>query len=325
MTQTGTATPRTPPLHSLRAFDAVARGGSMQAAAAELHVTPGAISQQIKVLEHHLGLRLFDRKPRQLVLTADGEHFHRQIRRPLQALEEAASGLTPHSRPWLRVSATPTLANRWLQPLLSEWASLHSDLSIHLQADSNLTRFTHDNFDLAIRHCIQPGAHLEHQWLFAETCVAVCSPQYLAAHPAATATKALDWHRVTLLHHHNPWGWADWLEVHGLPTAALHRPGQHFSHTLLAISAALQHQGVVLTPVDWIRDDLSRGALLTLDHAPWSTGYHFYAVWPKRRPRPGVVKFVQWLALRQADLVNGTTSARHAIRPGHANEATTGG
>ena len=125
----------TPPLVALRAFDAAARLGRFREGADELGVTPGAVSRHIKALEMRLGLRLFDRFNRSVVLTADGRRLAQGVADAFERLESALEAVRPGRSRQLRISALPSLAGKWLSPRLHRFSEDNPDLDLIVFAE----------------------------------------------------------------------------------------------------------------------------------------------------------------------------------------------
>src|SRR5882724_8644551 len=128
------STPRLP-LQTLPAFRAVARTQNLRAAADELHLTPSAVSQQIKLLEEQIGLLLFDRRGRRVVLNAAGEALQRAVEPALDRLDEglrAAAALAAGTMQRMRVTLLPSFAQRWFLPRMARWRQQHPEIAIEL-------------------------------------------------------------------------------------------------------------------------------------------------------------------------------------------------
>ena len=144
---------RLPPLNAVRAFEAAARHLSFTRAAEELHVTQAAISHQVKALEVYLGLKLFRRLNRALVLTEDGQTYLPPVKRIFDQLYDATRRLTEsEARGKLTVSALPSLAARWLVPRLGRFRAAHPDIDIRLAPATHLVDFAREDVDVAIRY-----------------------------------------------------------------------------------------------------------------------------------------------------------------------------
>ena len=140
---------RLPPLNAVRAFDAVARLGSVRAAAEELAVTPAAVSQQLRVLEANLGLALTQRDGRGIALTEAGRGWHGEIARHLRAIAVAAERVRPGRRV-VQVSVVPSFGSRWLMPRLPLFTAQQPEIEVRIDATATLVDLTRDPVDLAI-------------------------------------------------------------------------------------------------------------------------------------------------------------------------------
>lgn len=141
---------RAPKLNALRMFDAAARHGSFRTAAEELHLTQGAVAQQVRGLEADLGVALFERKARGLSPTAEGARYHDAVRRALGIIDRATQALRPADTA-VRLSVPPSFASKWLVPRLAGFAAAHPDILLDTTASETLTDFRRDGIDLAVR------------------------------------------------------------------------------------------------------------------------------------------------------------------------------
>src|SRR5262245_56143132 len=183
---------RLPPLNALKAFEATARQLSLRKAALELHVSPGAVSHQIRNLEEHLGVQLFQRLGRGLRLTQAGQAALPLLRQGFDSLAEAVQQMRDSDRrEALRVWAPPSFAAKWLVPRLSHYAARHPGIDIELSAsldlvgESHAAEWTHGAFsqqglDLAIGFGdgVYPGCRVDK--LFPVSAIPLCSPRLLA-------------------------------------------------------------------------------------------------------------------------------------------------
>ena len=175
---------RLPPLNALRAFEAAARHLNFSRAADELSVTPGAVSQQIQNLEDYVGVALFKRTPKGLLLTDPAQIALPALREAFDRLAEAASMLTAAvDGRRLTVTVPPSFASKWLLPRLGAFEALHPDVDVWVSAGMELTDFTSGEIDLAIRYGAGRYPGLEVIRLMQETVIPVASPELLANHP----------------------------------------------------------------------------------------------------------------------------------------------
>ena len=284
---------RLPPLNALRAFEAAARHQSFVAAAEELHVTQGAVSRHVRLLEEHLGVALFRRQAQGVRLTAAGRSLLPDVSAAFERIEAAARRVRRGERE-LRVGAAPTLAGRWLLRRLARFHAAHPEMRIILAWMSGYEDFRAGAFDAAIVP-VDVGdrrpATLEAQLLRREALSPACAP---GRAPALVAPASLT--AETLLHpstHHEDWRL--WLRAAGLPLD-LAEGGIAF-HTLeMAISAAIGGLGVAMVDLLLVQDELAQGILV----APFDlvvregTGYLLVAE-RGRLDEPALAAFRHWL------------------------------
>jgi LysR family transcriptional regulator, glycine cleavage system transcriptional activator len=285
---------RLPPLNAVRAFDAVARLGSVRAAADELAVTPAAVSQQLRVLEAHLGIALTRRQGRGLTLTDPGRSWHGEIARHLRAIALAAERVRPGRRV-VQVTVVQSFGSRWLMPRLTKFTAREPEIEVRIDASPVLADFARDPFDLAIREGRGVYPEAESVRLFPLEFVPVASPAVARALSRRNGT--LDWSRARLLHEVSYDYWPDWIAAAGVTDVDVAR-GLFFSHTMLALDAACEGQGVALAPLCLADRELARGALAIVDPRPFAPGTGIYLAWPRRGLRtlsPAAVAFRDWL------------------------------
>ncbi|NJO34083.1 MAG: transcriptional regulator GcvA [Rhodospirillales bacterium] len=236
-----------PPLNSLRAFDATARHLSFSKAAQELHVTPAALSHQIRGLEDQLGLKLFHRRARSIELTEAARTIHPGIRAGFEAIREAVERLDRGKQDRLLVvSSTPGLTAKWLVPRLYKFLALHPDIETRITASVSYANFATDDIDVGIRlsNGVHPDLYVEklsEEWL-----LPLCSPRLLAGqHPLKTPQ---DLKHFTLIQVDLPGvvpSWTDWMEMVGVDGIDSTR-GLRLNVADHALDAASEGVGVVL-------------------------------------------------------------------------------
>lgn len=285
-----------PPLNALRAFDAAGRCGSINGAAAELCVTPAAISRQIRLLESHLGLRLFFRQHRGIVLTEEGHHYHADIACLFAGLRRATAGLTGRSeRKVFNIRAPHSVAMRWLLPRLAGFHVEHPDIDVKLNTSVTPPDFDREDIDAGI--CMGKGQWrgLQSYKLMVNELVPVCSPEKLSRlrEPADLAGE-------TLLHTlARPDYWQLWLRAAGVHHIDLAR-GMRYESSALAYEAALEGYGVAIAQKALVEKELNEGRLVMPFDLQVDLGAEtYYFVLPpdtyKRRSRE-LVKFRSWIA-----------------------------
>ncbi|WP_293576690.1 LysR substrate-binding domain-containing protein [Phaeobacter sp.] len=273
-----------PPLNSLRAFDAAGRRLSFRSAADELGVTQGAVAQQVRQLEAHLEVVLFERVPKGLAFTSVGRRFHNRIASAFADLRSATSELKPEPNKVL-ISVTPTFAAKWLIPNLPDFAAAHPDVDLRIMATERVSSFHSDGIDLAVRQGSPPfGASLDATLLFKQSLIAVAAPQFAdnggALLEPETLAKQLKVHDA-----HDQW-----------PSYLAHLGTQdqsprhlHLSQTSLAVDAAIAGQGVALVSRFLVAHDLASGRLVEVGPAWDASGSDFYILIPRTAKRNGTV------------------------------------
>lgn len=269
---------RLPPLNAVRAFDAVARLGSVRAAAEELAVTPAAVSQQLRVLEAHLGLALVQRQGRGLALTDPGRTWHGEIARHLRAIALAAERVRPGRRV-VQVTVVQSFGSRWLMPRLTKFTEREPAIEVRIDASPVLADLARDPFDLAIREGRGVYPEAEAVRLFALEFVPVATPATLRK--LRRRDGRIDWSRARLLHEVSYDYWPDWVAMAGVADVDVAR-GLFFSHTMLALDAACEGQGVALAPLPLAERELARGTLVIVDPRAYAPGTGIWLAWPRK-------------------------------------------
>jgi LysR family glycine cleavage system transcriptional activator len=285
---------RLPPLNAVRAFDAVARLGSVRAAADELAVTPAAVSQQLRVLEAHLGIALTQRQGRGLILTDSGRTWHGEIARHLRAIGLAAERVRPGRRV-VQVTVVQSFGSRWLMPRLNKFTAREPEIEVRIDASPVLADLTRDPFDLAIREGRGVYPEAESVRLFALEFFPVASPAVASDMRRKDGT--VDWSHARLLHEVTYDYWPDWIAMTGAADLDVAR-GLFFSHTMLALDAAVEGQGVALAPPPLTEREVARSALEIIDNRGFSPGTGIYLAWPRRGLRtlsPAATAFRDWV------------------------------
>jgi LysR family glycine cleavage system transcriptional activator len=290
----------TPSLNALRAFEAASRHLNFRLAGLELGVTQGAVAQQIRALEAELGLKLFERQPRTLVLTHNGQRYATDVRRAFQMLATATQGLRPEPQ-HVTVSVTPTFATKWLIPRLADYTRRHPGVDLRILATERLAHFQTEAVDLAVRYGRPPfGPGLAADLLFEECLVAVGSPLLLRRSGAPETVGDID--RYVLLHDSQS-AWADYFAHCKPPAPGAPAPTPQaiwFNQTTLVIDAALTGQGLALVQKEFVAQDLSAGRLAKVFDEEQRTGAGYDLVAPRRQRAPEVVAGVKAWLLGQA-------------------------
>lgn len=289
-----------PPLRALQAFEAFGRLGSVSGAAQELGVTSGAISQQLKVLEDHLGVAVVFKDGRRAALTSEARIYHElvtsgfdRLRYAQQVMSQRKSGVD------LKVSGLPTLLLNWLNPQLHKFQTSTSEVPIRLesthvepdaQMQGHMFRLTYGSVSQRFPHA---------RALFTDSCFPVCSPDFLERHPQAiTAPGLIDLPLIEI-----DWGlayaevphWRDWFEFRGLEEVTI-RPIAVHSLSSSALEAAAAGQGVTLAQLSFSATDLETGRLVRLSPEALPMPEPYYVCWGRTTlDQPNARDFLNWL------------------------------
>jgi LysR family transcriptional regulator, glycine cleavage system transcriptional activator len=304
---------RLPPLNSLRAFEAVARHLSISKAAEELSVTPAAVSHQIKTLEDHLGVALFRRDKRNLLLSDAGQACLPGIREAFERLASAIGEIDSLGLGGiLTVSVAPSFAAKWLVPRLDRFQAKHPEIDVRVSASMQITDFSRDDVDMAIRYGAGRYPDLVVERLMDEAVFPVCSPKLMKGKNALTTPQALKQH--ALLHDDSPDGdescptWAMWLKAAGVDDVDASR-GPRFNQSSLVIEAAILGRGVALAKANLAAADLAEKRLIKPFEMSVPVDFAYYVVCPKAKLNlPKVALFRDWLRAEAAAV--GTVSGR---------------
>jgi len=293
-----------PPLRALHAFEAAARHLSFAAAANELGVTPTAISHQIRQLEEACGVKLFQRRPRPLLLTSAGARLSPALRNGFDALAAAVALLADEDvQAPLRVTSPSAFASKWLVPRLPKWRDENPTIPLEIIGTDAVLDVRAGAADVAIRYARKPPLDLVAHEVFRDAYVPVCSPRLLEQHgPVARAADLL---RLPLIHY--DWitrdpdapTWRQWLDVARSidpdvkPLDKVY--ALSFREELHAIDAVVGGQGVAICSDVVVSNELRNG-LLVQAHPLALPGYGFYLVAMAQSPQGPVIEaFSRWM------------------------------
>lgn len=295
-----------PPLTELRAFEAAARHLSFKLAAAELGVTPTAISHQLKLLERHCGQPLFRRRPRPLALTRAGQQLFPVVREGFATFAEALGKIRGGGASGrLGLTATNAFTARWLVPRLPHWREMYPRLKLDIIGTDAVLDLDSGDVDLAIRYARKPpvtGASVE---LFRDEFYAVASPR-LVGHSGRLLRPA-ELSRLPLIEAEWPADdpdaprWESWQRAarrrHRTASDVTMVPSISFREELHAIEAAISGQGVAICSTVLVAPELAHGALVPVSRVKLS-GYGFYIVHRAEHPKMDLIKaFTSWARL----------------------------
>lgn len=294
-----------PPLNALRAFEAAARHLSLSVAANELNVTPAAISHQVRLLEDHIGLPVFERSGRGLVLTDAGAAGLRDLREGFAHLSDAMDAIASLGEGGaLSVSVAPSFAAKWLLPRLQSFERERPEFDVHVSASMQLVDFARDRFDVAVRYGAGGYSDVFFEKLLPESVVPVCSPALLGG---AVLRSARDLIGLTLLHDDSPDNdpscpnWDMWLRAAGVEDGDVDR-GPRFNQGSLVIEAAVLGRGVALAKSTLAAADLQAGRLVRPIATERPVDFAYYFVTPRAKLNlPKVIYFRDWLRRQVAE------------------------
>jgi LysR family transcriptional regulator, glycine cleavage system transcriptional activator len=282
------------PLSAVRIFEAAARLRSFTRAAEELNITQAAVSWQVKALEQRLGQPLFQRLPREVVLTPSGERLARAATESLSILRSAVSDLTETDEGVLAITTLQTAATQWLGPRIGAFQLAHPKLAVRMETTSKVVDMTRENLDVAIRSGAGEWPGLESHFLFPNSATVVCSPEVRDRLGGLSRPKdVLDAPLIGI-----PEEWNAWFRAAGLKQA---RPEDEpyrlaADNQVLEIASALAGHGLVLASPIFFAADIAAGRLVRPFEMtiPFGAGY-WLAYRKDRRRSPKIVAFRDWL------------------------------
>ena len=292
-----------PPLNALRAFEAAARHLSLTRAASELNVTPGALSHQIRGLEEHLGLKLFERGVRSIALTGAGKALQPGLQAGFQHIRDALASLDRLGDPRvLVISASPGFTSKWLAPRLYRFSMACPEIDVRISSSIRNANFITDGVDAALRNLpvdAAPDDILDVEKLVDLALAPVCSPAFFDKYgpfPSPGMLKGLPLiHDDSLAGRADVPSWADWFAAAGVRDADVSR-GLRFSSADHALDATVEGAGVLLVFDALAYDDLRTGRLVRPFELALPSGRCYAFVCLKsRRESANVKAFRAWL------------------------------
>jgi LysR family transcriptional regulator, glycine cleavage system transcriptional activator len=303
-----------PPLNALRAFESAGRHLSFTKAAAELNVTQAAVSHQIKALEERLGLTLFKRQNRRLLLTDAGQAYLPSVRDTFEGLARATERLLARDRGGaLTASVLPSFAAKWLVPRLGRFREAHPEIDVRLSTDLSLSDFNRADVDVAIRYGQGGYPGLESVRLMTEELFPVCSPALLRGDKPLRKPSDLQFH--TLLHDDFQVDWRLWLLAAGVKGVDPAR-GPTFTDSSMVIQAAVEGQGVALARSVLSASDLAAGRLVKPFEVSMPASWAYYLVYPPAtRDSPKIAAFRNWLLVEAKATANAALALAKPVSP----------
>jgi LysR family glycine cleavage system transcriptional activator len=280
-----------PPLNALRAFESAARHLSFTRAADELHVTQAAISHQVKALEERLGIKLFRRLPRRLLLTDEGQALLPDLRDAFNRLALAVERISARSAAGtLTVSSMTTILMTWLVPRLPRFQEAHPEIDVRLMTTQRLVDFTREDIDVAIRFGTGKWPGVKAERMFGEVLTPLCGKRFIDEIKSPADLRDLPLIRST-----EEDEWPIWFAAAGVAAAEVTR-GPIFDSTKIAVEAAKDGLGIVMGPPTLFADDIAAGRLFQPFALAVETGKSYWFVVPENSAgRPKVKAFRDWI------------------------------
>ncbi|GGP24128.1 LysR substrate-binding domain-containing protein [Silvimonas iriomotensis] len=312
--------PQLPPLPALRAFEAVSRLGSVVQAAGELCVTHGAVSHQLRALEEFLGVPLFQRQGKRLILSDEGRVYAMQIRTSLAEIEEATQWVLAGPRPnELVIAVIPSFASHWLLPRLARFQAQFPEYRIRLRASLAFDDLRGGVVDMAIRMGNGQWPDVKQSFLFEDHLVAVAAPHFNGGDLPQTPRAML---KSTILR--SVENWRPWFQAAGI--SAAEPDGLHCNDSNLLIEALKLGLGIALTRFSLVAGLLARGELVQL--GPISVPYPnrgYWLVWPGRTDGTRKLKdFSAWLIDEVKQFEDARPQVLRSVQAGKKSPATPG-
>lgn len=303
---------RLPPLNSLRAFNAAARHMSFQNAAEELFVTPAALSYQIRQLEDHLGVKLFNRLNRAVELTELGALIAPGIREGFARLSKTMQQLERRkSSNVLVISAGPAITAKWLAPRLYRFVSKHPNIDARVSSSIKKANLEEDDVDVAIRFGMGDYERCRSIKLFDEYVTPMCSPSLLDGDKPLRSPEDLNNH--TLIFDDTHFGffdladWSVWFEEAGIKETDEGHGRIRFNVADHALDAAIAGAGVVLGRRALAQGDIDAGRLVMPFDLKIKADFSFFLVHLESRvDDPNIRAFRDWLM----EEIGGTVSTK---------------
>lgn len=285
---------RLPSLMALKAFNSASKTCSFTMAAKELFLTQSAISRHVRNLEQDLNVQLFHRKGRELSLTSDGEALKEVVEGAFFQLSDGIRVIRQNNNDKrLSISLLPSLATKWLVPLLGEFASVAPDVDIHIQCSRSLCTFETDDVDIAIRYGMGTWPGCSAKLLMHETITPVCAPQWLDQ-----LNKPLNLNHLKslpLLQGDLPEQWESWLQQFDVSGVSQTNCSRYTDDNAL-IQAAIDGQGFILGRSRLVSRDIVEGRLIApFANSTQSTYSYWIVAQARKQPRAISTQFVEFL------------------------------
>lgn len=301
-----------PSLNALATFEAAARHQSYTLAAAELHITHSAVSQQMRMLENALGVSLFERQGRQMLPSKDGALLLQRIQPALKQIQRALAELgREQAAPAIKVSTLPSFANYWLVPRLSKFQKLQPGVAVRIHASQEISDLERSSTDIAIRYGLGKWDGCDAEKFLEDRIFPVCSPHF---NKGRLPNNMNNLKRYRLLCDDCPLEWNTWTKLAGIDSASF-KHETYFSDSNLMLAAAIAGQGIAIGRSSLVSADIAAGRLVRLFDVIAPSDYAYYMVTASRSKKSAtVLAFEQWLR-REAMLFEKKDLRSHKSAP----------
>ena len=281
-----------PPLAAMRAFEAAARLESFSRAADEIHLTHGAVSHQVRALESFVGVPLFVRQGRGVVLTADGRMLAGEIRSALAQIGAAAQAIRRRGQSnRLTISVMPSFGSRWLMPRIGRFMAEHAAWEVNIDSSSQFVDFARDEIDVAVRFGRPPWPGVDHVWLMDDEYLMVASPR-LNRGRLPKEPRQLE--QFPLLRT-DVEPWQHWCRAAGIDLAPPMR-GVDYQDMGVMLQEAIDGRGIMLSRRSIAATELEKGTLVALFDLAVPAEAAYWVVWPQSVPLSDrVAAFREWI------------------------------
>lgn len=276
-----------PPLRALQVFEAVGRYVSIAEAARRLTISPAAVSQQMKLLEESLGLRLIEKDGRTIRLTPAGKKYYESCSSAFENLRIASTEAKYRKNEnSLKISALPSLLSTWLCPLIDDWHRQNPTLNMHLDGSHAEPPIGDNEVDFRITYSDRAREAENSTELFRDCVFPMCSPKLLVGEFPLEEPKdilqypllSIDW----LPKFSSPPSWQDWFENNQVESNYTNGSYRVYSLSAMAIQAAVEGQGFVLAQYAMASREIEAGRLISPFPSPLSLPSSYYLTWPSR-------------------------------------------
>lgn len=282
------------PLNSLNTFACAARVESFQLAAEQLHITPSAVSHQIRKLEQQLDYKLFERLDKQVRLTAEGQQLFQSINRPLHELFQASEHALTPSKPVVQISSVPMFATRWLMPRLNQFQTQHPEIELSIQATTGLMNVDSSALDCVIRQGDGVWPDMHSVKLMDEQPVVACRASLLEKLGGALSPKELIRQPlVDAVAHTDRWkAWFAQANIRADRRICV----MHVQTAAQAIESCMLSDLFILVDKAMIEQELDNGQLVVACDQQKTSKFAYYLIWSKQHAeKEAFIQFKQWI------------------------------